>query len=227
MSSLTDAVKNLLIINVVLFIGTMAILGDPAGQAFQILVSQPDSADFLEWKKMILALFYPTSDYFQPYQLITHMFMHSDMGHLFFNMFGLYMFGPPIENYIGTKRFLIFYFAAGFGALILHMLFMYVELNYLGADPRGIHVPMLGASGAIFGLLAGFGTLFPNNRIMLLFPPIPMKAKYFVLIYAGIELFLGIGQFSTGIAHFAHLGGALFGFLLIRYWQKNGELWKK
>jgi membrane associated rhomboid family serine protease len=96
-----------------------------------------------------------------------------------------------------------------------------VEMEHLGGSPFLANVPMVGASGAVFGLLAAYGILFPNNRIMLLFPPIPMKAKYFVLIYAGLELFLGIGRFTEGIAHFAHVGGALFGFLLILFWRRR------
>ena len=168
-------------------------------------------------------LFFPTSEYFRPFQIVTHMFMHGSLTHLFFNMFALFMFGPPLEMTWGPKRFLSFYLITGFGALALYLFTQYIEINYFGGHPMSINVPMLGASGAVFGLLAGYGTLFPNNTIQLLIPPIPLKAKYFVLIYAGIELFLGLGRFSTGIAHFAHLGGALFGFLLILYWRNQGN----
>ena len=106
--------------------------------------------------------------------------------------------------------------------MILYMFVKFLEINYFGM-PVNIDIPMVGASGAIFGILAGFGTKFPNQQIMLLIPPIPMKAKYFVLIYAAIELFAGLGGFQSGVAHFAHVGGALFGFLLIQYWNKTGR----
>lgn len=201
LSSITGVVKHLLAINVLMYFGTELIMGNP--------------------DRLMLAMFFPTSHFFQPYQIVTHMFMHADIGHLFFNMFALFMFGPPLEQTFGPKRFLIFYLVTGFGALILYLLTQYLEVQYFGGDMRMLNTPMLGASGAVFGLLAGFGTLFPNSVIQLLIPPIPLKAKYFVLIYAGIELFLGLGRFSTGIAHFAHLGGALFGFLLIMYWRKR------
>lgn len=205
LNNITGVVKHLLAINVLMYFGTTLLMGDP--------------------NRYILAMFFPTSSLFQPYQIVTHMFMHADIGHLFFNMFALFMFGPPLEQTFGPKRFLIFYLVTGFGALILFLFTQYLEIQYLGNDIAAIsklvNAPMLGASGAVFGLLAGFGTLFPNSIIQLLIPPIPLKAKYFVLIYAGIELFLGIGRFSTGIAHFAHLGGALFGFLLIMYWRKR------
>ena len=161
----------------------------------------------------------------QPVQLITYMFMHDTRGlsHLVFNMFGLYMFGPPIEYNWGPKRFLFYYLVAGFGALILHFGVEYYHINFLG-DFSGIDTPMVGASGAIFGLLAAYGMMYPNNEIRLLFPPIPIKAKYFVLMYAGAELFMGISGAQSGIAHFAHLGGALFGFLLIMYWRNGGTI---
>lgn len=208
MVRMTDTVRHLLIINVLIFL------------AAQIFFPQ---------QSQILALFYPASQYFQPFQLATHLFMHADFGHLFFNMFALYMFGSALESVWGGKRFLIFYFACGFGAMILHLFVWWLEVRGLSgmeyqqflSQPHRV----MGASGAVFGLLAGFGTMFPDSRIMLIFPPIPMKAKYFALIYAGLELFLGIGAFSTGIAHFAHVGGAVVGFGLILYWKRTGQLW--
>ncbi len=199
MYQVTEVVKHLLIINVVMYFGTQMLLGESG--------------------RYILAMFYPTSPDFQPFQIVTHMFMHGSIGHLFFNMFGVYMFGPPLEQRWGSQRFLFYYLFSGFGALALYIFVKYIELNYLGADPRLVGIPMLGASGALFGLLLGYGMSYPNNRIMLLIPPIPMKAKYFVMAYAAVELFLGFSGFNTGIAHFAHLGGALFGLLLILYWR--------
>ena len=217
MYRISDTVKHLLIINVLVFLGSM-LLGDPSSDVMLSLINERSNL-FADWGRYRLAMFYPTSEYFTPYQIITHMFMHGNMGHLFFNMFGLFMFGPPLESVWGPKRFLGYYLITGFGALGLHLIATYAEIQMMGGSSYLINVPMLGASGAIFGLLAGFGMLFPNATIMLLFPPIPIKAKYFVLIYAVIELFLGVSNISQGVAHFAHVGGALFGVLLVLYWR--------
>ena len=206
MRGLTPIVKNLLILNVIMFI---------LFQGMQVI------------NPLRLCLYYPSSPYFEPYQMVTHMFMHANMSHLLMNMIGLYFFGPPLEHLWGSKRFLFFYLFAGFGAFILHLFVRYLELNYGGLPVEAINQPMLGASGAVFGILAGFGLKFPNQRVMLLFPPIPMKAWVFVLVYAGLELFLGLGPFQTGIAHFAHLGGALFGLILILYWNKFGSQYRR
>jgi len=208
MPRITDVVKNLLILNVLMYFGTYYLMGD---------------------NRYILAMFFPNAEYgfFQPYQIVTHMFMHGNTTHLLFNMFALYMFGSAVETRFGPKRFLLYYFITGFGALALYLLVKYLEISGVipGMDAHDIfRTPMLGASGAVFGLLAAFGMLFPNAIITLIIPPIPMKAKYFVLIYAVLELFLGVSRFDTGVAHFAHLGGALFGFLLILYWKKTGNL---
>jgi membrane associated rhomboid family serine protease len=206
MSNVTDVVRNLLIINIIVFVGATYILPETITD---------------HW----LAVYYPTSPYFQPVQLITYMFMHGGVTHLFFNMFGLYMFGPPIEYNWGPKRFLFYYLFAGFGALVLDFGAKYYQINFMGYPPDYFDMqPMVGASGAIFGLLAAYGMMYPNNVIQMLFPPIPMKAKYFVLLYAGLELYLGMSGRQAGVAHFAHLGGALFGFLLIIYWQKGGTI---
>lgn len=209
MPPITDVVKNLIIINVIMFFGTKFTL---PGEGVPLL-----------------ALFYPASEYFKPLQLVTHMFMHGGLAHLLFNMYALFLFGSALESYWGAKRFLVFYFICGFGAIGLHMLVWHWELqSLLQVNPaqyyQSINYPVLGASGAVFGLLAGFGTVFPNTVLSLLFPPISLKAKYFVLIYAGIELFLGISGYQAGVAHFAHLGGALFGFLLVMYWRRGGNL---
>ena len=203
--NVTDVVKKLLLINIIIFFGATFVL-------------PPQITN--NW----LAVYYPTSEYFQPVQLITYMFMHGSLTHLFFNMFGLYMFGPPIEYSWGPKRFLFYYLVAGFGALVLDFAVKYYQLNYMDYPPEIVDIPMVGASGAIFGLLAAYGLLFPNNVLQLLFPPIPMKAKYFVLVYAGLELYLGISGRQAGVAHFAHIGGALFGFLLIMYWRNGSKL---
>ena len=133
------------------------------------------------------------------------------------------MFGSPLEALWGPKRFLFYYFFSGFGALLLHLIVQYIELRSGVLPPEMVNVPMLGASGAVFGLLAGYGTSFPNSVIQMLFPPIAMKAKYFVLLYAGLELVFGLQNVMPGVAHFAHLGGAVFGFLLMLYWKQFGH----
>lgn len=208
MVQVTDTVKHLLIINGLFFVLTHFIMP----QLFPHLM-----------------LYYPLGGHanFEPYQLVTHMFMHADFAHLFFNMFALYMFGSALEAYWGPGRFLFFYFFCAFGALVLYYFVVWLAVSGLDANEYAYFLQasggILGASGAVFGLLAGFGMLFPDTRIMLLFPPIPLKAKYFVMIYAAIELFLGLSRANTGVAHFAHLGGALFGVLLIIYWRKKGR----
>lgn len=217
MNRITDTVKHLLIINVLVYIGSM-LIGNPESDTMLSLINERSNL-FADWGRYRLAMFFPTSEYFKPFQIVTHMFMHGNVGHLFFNMFGLFMFGPPLESVWGAKRFLGFYLITGFGALGLHLLATLFEIQVMDGSPYLINVPMLGASGAIFGLLAGFGMIFPNATIMLLFPPIPMKAKYFVLIYAVIELFLGVSNLNAGVAHFAHVGGAIFGVLLVLYWR--------
>ncbi|WP_282775943.1 rhomboid family intramembrane serine protease [Phaeodactylibacter xiamenensis] len=221
MFRVTEVVKHLLIINVLMYLGSM-LLGDPSHGTSIDLVNER-LTDFALWGRYRLAMFFPTSDYFRPFQIVTHMFMHADIGHLFFNMFAVFMFGPPLEDVWGPKRFLFYYLLTGFGSVLLHTLVRGVEIYWFGESVFAANVPSLGASGAVFGLLVGYGMLFPDNRIMLLFPPIPLKAKYFVLIYAGVELFMGLGNLNTGVAHYAHLGGALFGFLLILYWRKFGS----
>lgn len=221
MFRVTDVVKHLLIINILMYLGTM-LLGDPSYGITIDLINER-STDFSMWGRYRLAMFFPTSEYFRPFQIVSHMFMHADIGHLFFNMFAVFMFGPPLEATWGAKRFLLFYLVTGFGSVLLHTLVRGIEIYWFGESIFAANVPSLGASGAVFGLLVGYGMLFPENRIMLLFPPIPLKAKYFVLIYAGVELFMGLGNFNTGVAHYAHLGGALFGFLLILYWRKFGS----
>lgn len=148
---------------------------------------------------------------FEPWQLVTYMFLHGGIGHIFFNLFALWIFGQAIENFWGTKRFTVYYFLTGIGAAVIHM--------FIG----GGGAPTVGASGAVFGLLLAFGMMFPDRYIVLLIPPIPIKAKYFVAIFGAIELFSGVMRPGSGIAHFAHLGGMVVGFILIKYWGVKGE----
>lgn len=186
------AVKHLLIINLLAFVA----LNTPMiGQAL------------FEYG----ALWPIGSGRFDVWQLVTYMFLHAGFGHIFFNLFALWMFGQAIENYWGTNRFTVYYFLTGIGAALLHMLI------------GGGGAPTLGASGAVYGILLAFGMMFPERPIMLLFPPIPIKAKYFVAIFGIIELVSGLTRANSGVAHFAHLGGMLVGFILIKYWGLKKE----
>ena len=152
-------------------------------------------------------LYPPATGNFKPVQLVTYMFTHLDTSHIFFNMLVLFFLGPMVESALGPKRFLILYLAAGIAGGVAQM--------FLSAG-----APSLGASGATMGVTLAFAGMFPNMRLMLLFPPIPMKAKYLAAIIVGIDLFSGISGASTGIGHFAHLAGAAMGFLLVLYWGK-------
>lgn len=149
---------------------------------------------------------------FQVWQLLTYGFLHGGMLHLFLNMFALWMFGVPLEHRWGSARFLRYFLVCVIGAGLIQLLV---------ASQAGETYPTVGASGGVFGILLGFGMLFPNQRLMLLFPPIPIKAKYFVILYGAFELWAGITGTLAGIAHFAHLGGMLFGFLMIQYWRRS------
>ncbi len=148
---------------------------------------------------------------FAPWQLITYGFLHGNLSHIFFNMFGLWMFGRDLERLMGPRRFLIYYFTCVAGA-------GFVQLVVAGT--QGGLYPTLGASGGVFGILLAYGLTYPNRIVMLMFPPIPMKAKYFVLFYGMFELYLGLSGGAPGVANFAHLGGMLFGFVLLRYWAR-------
>ncbi|MDR0863789.1 MAG: rhomboid family intramembrane serine protease [Candidatus Symbiothrix sp.] len=187
----------------------------------------------------ILGLHYFRADGFYLYQLITYMFTHWEFSHLFFNMFALFMFGGMVERTWGPQRYLTYYMVTGIGAGLVQLLILYLQVNSringLNLDdvlnPQVItaiynsYPITIGASGAIFGLLLAFGMLFPNAPIFFMFIPIPIKAKYFVIGYGVIEFFFGISN-RTGdnVAHFAHLGGMLFGLLMIFYWKKGSKL---
>ncbi len=162
----------------------------------------------------LFALWPLESPYFMPWQIVTYGFLHDPLGlmHIVFNMFGLWMFGRELELMMGQKRFLTYYFTCVIGAGLVQLIV---------AGIQGGLYPTLGASGGVFGILLAYGMAFPNRMVMLMFPPIPMKAKYFVLFYGLLELYLGLSGGAPGVANFAHLGGMLFGFLLIRYWAKG------
>jgi membrane associated rhomboid family serine protease len=233
--ALPPVVKNIILINALMLIAALT-----AKSVFGVDLTA------------ILGLYYPKSEQFMPLQILTHMFMHANFWHLFFNMFALYMFGGILENVWGPKRFFIYYMVCGLGAAFVHesvIMFQYNKImNTITPDQLQLvlsdgatylnegkvftneimkdlqmllNVPTVGASGAIFGVLLAFGVLFPNTQLMLLFPPIPIKAKYFVLGYGAIELYLAVTQPGSNIAHAAHLGGMLFGYILIRYWRKT------
>ena len=161
------------------------------------------------WFTRLFAL-WPIGGGFLPWQIVSYAFLHGSVMHLFFNMLGLWMFGGELERLWGPKRFLQFFFASVLTAALTQLLV---------AALSGAHYPTVGASGGLFGLLLAFGMMFPNRIIMPLFPPIPMKAKIFVAVFGGLELLFGVTGTMEGVAHFAHLGGMLGGFLMIRYWQ--------
>jgi membrane associated rhomboid family serine protease len=194
MFRLTPVVRNLILINSVIYL-------------LQIMASGLHVTEYL-------SLYDVQTEYFKPYQLFTYMFVHSPDGftHIFFNMLTLAFMGPILETYWGPRKFLMFYIVCGIGAGIFSILIS----TFFGVGQFGA---MLGASGAIYGVLMGFGLLFPNMEIMLLIPPIPIKAKYLVFVLGGLTFLL---DRSGSVAHFAHLGGIIFAFILVRYWRSQG-----
>ncbi len=237
MRAIPETIKQLLIINILFFVGSQ-FLG--------------------EMSYDLLALHYFKNDKFIISQLLTHMFMHGSFLHILFNMFGLYMFGSPLVQMWGSKKFLFFYFSAGLGAAGLQLfvyhfeiqslfsvlesnglsfnvfknilsdgsyntsILQYVDENSLSSAYSSFNSSLVGASGAIYGVLVAFAFSFPNSELMLLFPPIPIKAKFLVPGLILIDVFFGLSSFSVGpIAHFAHVGGALTGFVMVWYWKKN------
>ena len=198
--SFPPVIKNLLIINGILFL---------CAQVFSGVISINGYKQYTGPIYEYLALHNINNDDFGVWQFVTHMFVHDllDPMHIFFNMFALWMFGRSIESRWGSKRFLSYYIFTGIGAAILHMII------------TGGGSMMFGASGAVFGILLAFGMVYPNTQILLLIPPMPIKAKYLVIGYGLLELYLGYGRMDDGIAHFAHLGGMLFGLLVFLYWK--------
>jgi len=235
-NKLTDAIKHLIIINVILFV------------APQLL-----KLDFTN----ILALHYPKNEHFGIWQYVTHMFMHGSFSHILFNMYGLWAFGTPLEQMWGKKKFVFFYFSAGIGAGLIYTLANYYQFNSIyeelmnfglsAIDIQDIlnvgsyndsrillpneemikfyglyHTPAVGASGAIYGVLVAFGIYFKDAKLALLFFPVPIAAKYFIPVIILGDLFFGMTKYSIGnVAHFAHVGGAFIGFLIAWYWKKN------
>ena len=237
MRNVTETVKHLLIINGIFFLATISL----GNQVY-------------DW----FALHYPGNPKFEFWQPLTHMFMHGDISHIFFNMFGLYMFGSPLEQMWGKQKFIFFYLSAGFGAVLIQTLVYHYDVSSvthllidngltkneinsffetgrlntnliqmlgeakLASGIQSYKAVMVGASGALYGILVGFAMLFPNVQLMLLFPPIPIKAKYLVPLLILFDLFFGFTSYSVGpIAHFAHIGGAITGFIMMWYWKRN------
>lgn len=252
LDSIPPVVKNLLAINIILWLATLVLPG-----IFRRWGMEVDLTD-------ILGMHYWGSEKFNPAQLITFGFMHGGFNHMFFNMFAIYMFGSSLENLWGSRKFLTYYIITGIGAGIIQQVFWTVEYQSLinvmnegiAANSGSILMPFeaelakyfritglasfdavsimemknmfmnlpitVGASGSVFGLLLAFGWLFPEARLMMLFFPVPIKARIFVLLYGVMELFLGVANFSgDNVAHFAHLGGMLFGVFMILYWKKK------
>ena len=238
-SHLPQVVKNLMIVNGLFFLATWSLESRGIDLSNLFALHQFQSPDF------------------QPHQLITHMFMHANFTHLFFNMFTLWMFGKTLENKWGAKRFLTYYMITGFGAALIYIGYIQFQINTISSNidsetynmiiNKGndlinirrnwsintiqgklnslVNVPMLGASGAVYGLLLAFGMLFPNS-IIYLYMAIPIKTKYFVAGIGVLSLYNGIGNNpGDNVAHFAHLGGMIFGIILLKYWKKKGEIW--
>lgn len=216
MSMFPPVIKNLLIINSLMLLITYL------------------TGDFMYEK---FSLFYIGSPFFRPYQFVSHMFMHGGFVHLFFNMYSLVIFGVVLEQVWGSKKFFFYYMITGLGAAALHSLVLYIDAsaNIAAANVGNLAAaealqqlmgtPTVGASGAVYGVLLAYGMLFPNNVLQLLFPPVALKAKWFVMIFGAIELYLALSNSNGDIAHFAHLGGMIFGFILIKYWQKNNKMY--
>jgi len=231
LSNTPPVTKNLIIINVVMLVAAMFF-----ERVFKINLNA------------VLGMFYIQSPFFAPWQIVTHMFMHGGIAHIFFNMYALWIFGKTLESVWGSKRFLIYYLITGLGAAFFQQLVNYIQFapdlaalkaaysvdtinhallneilkpgNQFYEIGRNLIRPTVGASGAVYGVLLAFGMLFPNTPLYLMFIPIPIKAKWMVIGFGVLELYLGITQSGGNIAHFAHLGGMIFGFFLIRYWNK-------
>ena len=215
MSAVPQVTRNLILVNVLIFIATL--INEEA------MISR-------------FALFYPTSPYFRCWQVLTHMFMHGSFWHIFFNMYTLFIFGSVVERILGSKKFLFFYFVCGLGAAALHMGVQYIEMQSFLSSESMVAVqsiaqlkltPTVGASGAIYGVLIGYAMLFPDSKMTLLFPPVTLSAKGMVIVFALIELFTGVTGLASGVAHFAHLGGMLIGWLAIIWWRRRGVLFNR
>jgi len=236
MGKITDAIKHLIIVNIILFFLPQLLKMDLTN---------------------ILALHFPKNEHFGFWQYVSHIFMHGSTSHLLFNMYGLWAFGTPLEQMWGKKKFVFFYFSAGIGAGLIYSLVNYYQFNNvyeqlvnLGVSASEIqailqngsyndavinlsnaemsefyslyHTPAVGASGAVYGVLVAYGLAFPNAKLAMIFFPVPVAAKYFIPLMILGDLFFGVTKYSIGnVAHFAHVGGAIIGFIIAWYWKKN------
>ena len=194
--NITPITKNIIILNVIVFIL---------------------SNTFLPQMYYFLVAYFPLAPEFKSWQIVTHMFMHGGFMHIAFNMLTLASFGPLLERFLGEKKYILLYFLSGLGAYALNSLWIYYEMI---AEEQFINVAMLGASGAIFGVVAAFTALYPNAEMMIMFIPFPIKAKILLPIVIVVSIYLGINNVG-GVAHFAHIGGALVGYILIKIWGRN------
>lgn len=210
MSRLTPVVRTLILLNVTVFIGQMLAPVMDFGYCFGEGFPYQNPNDAITG---FLSIWNTRTDCFKPYQLFTYMFVHGGFMHILFNMLALAFIGPILESYWGQGKFTVFYMVTGIGAGIFNI----IVDQFFGAGSFGI---MMGASGAIYGILMGFGMLFPNMEVMLLIPPMPIKAKYLVFVLGGLNFLL---DRSGNVAHFAHLGGVVFAFVLIKIWRHRGE----
>ena len=214
-SNIPRVTKNIILINLVVFVATLL------NENFMVGT---------------FGLFYPSSPYFRWWQPVTHIFMHGGFWHIFFNMYTLFIFGTVVERMIGERKFLLLYFICGLGAAAMQIGTQYLEMqSFLASDSQtalqGIialkRTPTVGASGAIYGILMAYAMLFPDSRMTLIFPPVTLSAKWMVVIFAVIELVTGVAGWADGIAHFAHLGGMLIGWIMIRTWRRKGVLFER
>jgi membrane associated rhomboid family serine protease len=209
-NNITPFVRNILIINVVVFV----VSSNMPGKLYDLLAFHnpflPNNPD-------------PINPLFKPWQILTHMFMHGGIGHLFFNMFGFISFGSILETYMGSSRFLKYYIISGLGAVIVYGAYNYFEMSQLNINSEeyviNVVTPMVGASGALYGILFAFAFIFPNIEMQLMFIPFPIKAKYLVTLFALYDLVSGLSGFNDGIGHFAHIGGLVTGFILIYFFN--------
>ena len=226
-STTPPVVLNLIIANLVVFLA-MKFFGAEMIR-FELFPIDFREGAMSEWYNIINSLSSPIAaqKHFSFWQPLTYMFMHADLAHLFFNMFSLWMFGRTLELEMGWKRFLIYYIVCGVGAALFQMGVAQIDLAHIEVGSKAwyayMSTPTVGASGAIFGLLLAFGLLHPNALISLIFPPITLKAKWFVVIYGVLELLLGVTGSMSNVAHFAHLGGMFWGWLLLLWWRHQAR----
>ena len=232
--SMPPIVKNLLIINALVYVAQLVFSSDQFNLTQWLWMYPVMPEELRQILEQQGNRWYANGQQFYPYQIATHMFAHSPTSflHILFNMFGLWMFGKALENVWGAKRFLFFYLVCGVGAAVAHLTVQYFRCEELlqaamanapVGNLVGAVAPVVGASGAVMGIFAAYGYLFPNTELFIMFIPFPVKAKWAILGYIAIDLFAGVSNSGDNVAHFAHLGGALTGFILVLIWNKTGR----